>query len=34
MTQSDQLLALDWEQRLDFDATGRISKQLPSSLPK
>ncbi len=34
MTQTDQLLALDWEQRLDFDATGRISKQLPSSLSK
>jgi hypothetical protein len=29
MTQTDQLLALDWEQRLELDATKRLSKSLP-----
>jgi hypothetical protein len=29
MTQTDQLLALDWEQRLELDTTKRLSKSLP-----
>jgi hypothetical protein len=31
MTESDHLLATDWQQRLELDATGHITTQLPPS---